>query len=159
MGYYCPGSVLAPDSDDICLPVTHDRPSVVLSVGKVPCPRSSTSTHPLMSRSPLTYKMRQLDQIIFTKHLWKVILCSLLLNEPAIEEVFVWRALCPHPPVSWSPGSPTHQQGLPRLCFLTTGYKEHSWITTHLCDPLRVLTVLTPTDISCTIRHHVLVTV
>lgn len=156
---YCLGRVLASDSDDVCLSLL--TTGSCCTVGrKEHCARPNGRTHLGWATHLLAYNMRQMDQIIFAKHLWKTsYLVSLYMNQPERRHrtYRIWRALCAS--VFWAPGPPTHQQGLPRLCVLTTGCREHSWTTANLHDPLRSIPVLVPTNIGCTIRYHVLVTV
>lgn len=155
----CLGRVLASDSDDVCLPLL--MTGGCCTVGrKEHCARPNARTHRGWAIHLLTYNVRQRDQIIFAKHLWNTsYMVSLYVNQPERRhrKYRSWRVL--RTPVFWPPGSPTHQQRLPRLCVLTTGCREHSWTTTNLHDPLRSVPVSVPTDISCTICHHVLVTV
>lgn len=160
---HCLGSVLAPDSDDVCLPLLMTGGYCTV-VRKEHCSHARLVQMPgLTLDEPFTSSptkwgewTKWLLQNIYEKHLiWSP--CVWTSQRGDIGNIGVEELFCA--PVFWTPGPPTHQQGLSRLCVLTTGCREHSWTTTNLHDPLRSVPVLVPTNISCTVRHHVLVTV
>lgn len=119
---YCLGRVLASDSDDVCLPLL--TTGSCCTVGrKEHCARPNGRTHLGWATHLLAYNMRQMDQIIFAKHLWKTsYLVSLYMNQPERRHrtYRIWRALCAS--VFWAPGPPHSPAGAPEAL------RPHHWV-------------------------------